>query len=218
MTIMKNAVIWILSILACCPVMAANLAAPWVGESLSGAACQGPSAGNFGPYDYLVHKDKLPVVENRHFTSRVEQLQAGETSKNPMGDIRYTLVKFPNHHRALYSAVRFNLANRNEASRRRYPAECFLQRAIHFSPKDPVPYMLYGLYLHRLGKLEQSLEKYQTAERLAPNDANLLYNIGLVHFDRKNYSESHRYAVKAYSHGIGLPGLKRKLQQAGHWK
>jgi len=81
-----------------------------------------------------------------------------------------------------------------------------------------VPYMLYGLYLHRLGKLEQSLEKYQTAERLAPNDANLLYNIGLVHFDRKNYSESHRYAVRAYSHGIGLPGLKRKLQQAGHWK
>jgi len=201
-----------------CTALASDSSAPWLGESLHGAACQGPSAGNFGPYDYLVHKDKLPLVERRHFTLQVEQLVRGETTQNAMGDVRYTLVRFPNHHRALYSAVRFSLSSSDEAMRRRYPAECFLQRAIHFSPRDPVPLMLYGLYLHRLGKLDQSLQKYQLAEELAPNDTNLLYNLGLVHFDRKNYDVSHRYAVKAYSQGIALPGLKRKLEQAGYWK
>lgn len=191
--------------------------APWVGESLDGRTCTGASAGNFGPFDYLTNKTQLPVVENRHFTPRVEQLKGGETTKNAMGDVNYTLTKFPNHHRALYSAVRFSLGEMGGGSRRTYPAECFLQRANFFSPKDPVPYMLYGLYLHLMGQLPQSLEKYQTAERLAPDDPNLLYNIGLVNFDSGNYAESLRYAIKAYNHGMALPGLKRKLQKVGYW-
>lgn len=199
------------------PAWSAGAQAPWVGETLDGRTCKGAKAGNFGPFDYLVHKDKLPVVENRHFTPQVEQLKGGETTRHAMGDVNYTLVKFPNHHRALYSAVRFSLGDMGGGSRRRYPAECFLQRAIYFSPGDSVPHMLFGLYLHRLGRLDQSLHEYRAAERLAPNDANLLYNIGLVQFDNGNYTESQRYAIRAYTHGITLPGLKRKLQQAGHW-
>lgn len=195
----------------------AKLQAPWVGESLTGKACNGPSAGNFGPYDYRADKDKLPVVENRHFTARVEQLQAGETGAHPMGDVAYTLVKFPNHHRALYSAVVFSLSEKSSRLGQRYQAECFLQRANYFSPKDSVPYMLYGLYLHRLGKLSDSLEKYRVAERLAPTDANLMYNIGLALFDAGQYQESYQYAIKARQNGLGLPGLQRKLQKTGHW-
>ncbi|MFA5495318.1 MAG: tetratricopeptide repeat protein [Porticoccaceae bacterium] len=190
-----------------------------MGSSLDGMNCSGGSAGNFGPFDYRSDKDKLPVVENRHFTPEIEQLQRGQTTANPMGDVQYTLVKFPNHHRALYSAVRYSLTATSSGERRKYPpAECFLQRAIAFSPDDSVPHMLYGLYLHRKGKLERSLDSYRVAEKLAPNDANLLYNLGLVLFDTGQYAESSRYAHRAYDYGITLPGLKRKLQQAGHWK
>ncbi|MEX1198524.1 MAG: tetratricopeptide repeat protein [Pseudohongiellaceae bacterium] len=197
---------------------AAAQQAPWVGTSLNGVACSGGSPGNFGPYDYRTDKERLPVVENRHFTPQVEQLRRGETAQHPMSDASYTLVRFPNHHRALYSAVRFSLGESGYGSHDRYVAECFLQRAIHFRLNDPVPHMLYGLYLHRLGQLDKSLEKYQAAEELAPNDANLLYNMGLVYFDSGNYAESYRYAQAAYSHGIELPGLRRKLQEAGHWE
>lgn len=192
--------------------------APWVGESLDGNVCTGGSPGNFGPYDYRRDKQHLPVVENRHFTSRVEQLQGGQTTLHAIGDISYTLVRFPNHHRALYSAVRFSLGESGGGERSRYPAECFLQRAIFFSPADSVPYMLYGLYLHQLGQLEESLEKYQAAEMLVPNDANLLYNMGLANFDSGNFTESQRYAVKAYSLGMTFPGLQRKLLEAGYWE
>lgn len=193
--------------------------APWVGVALDGAPCAGPGAGNFGPFDYLSRKDKLPVVERRHFTPQIEQLQRGETTGNAMGDIQYTLIKFPNHHRALNSAITFALTEKNAAVRRSYyPVECFLQRAINFSPRDYVPHMLYGLYLHRKGMLKPSLAHYQAAEKLSPNDANLLYNIGLAYFDLKNYPESARYARRAYAAGVDLPGLKRKLQGAGHWQ
>lgn len=191
--------------------------APWVGETLDGTACTGGDPRNFGPFDYRTDKGRLPVVENRHFTPQVEQLRRGESTLHPMGDVSYTLVRFPNHHRALYSVVRFSLGESEYGSLRDYPAECFLQRAIYFRPDDSVPHMLYGLYLHRLGELEQSLEKYQAAEELAPNDANLLYNLGLVHFDSGNYTEARRYAEEAYSFGIQLPGLQRKLQEAGYW-
>lgn len=214
---MNSLLFGLLFSLASVAAWSAGAEAPWVGESLGGAACTGSHSGNFGPFDYLIHKDKLPVVENRHFTARVEQLKRGETTKHAMGDVNYTLSKFPNHHRALYSAVRFSLGEAGGGSRRRYPAECFLQRAIYFSPKDSVPYMLYGLYLHQLGHLEQALQKYQAAERLAPDDPNLLYNIGLVLFEKGDHAASRRYAIKAYSHGIPLPGLRRKLKSAGYW-
>lgn len=192
--------------------------APWVGESLDGTTCTGGSARNFGPFDYLIHKEQLPVVEYRHFTPRVEQLRGGETTSHAMGDVDYTLVRFPNHHRALYSAVRFSLDETEGLLRRDYPAECYLQRAIFFSPQDFVPYMLYGLYLHRLDKLGQSLEKYRAAEMLAPDDANLLYNMGLVYFDSGDVENAELYAHKAYQQGMALPGLRRKLQSVGRWK
>lgn len=192
--------------------------APWVGVTLDGRACTGGDPGNFGPYDYRVDKDRLPVVENRHFTPEVEQLIRGVTTRHPMSEVSYTLTRFPNHHRALYSAVRFSLGESSYDQLDRYAAECFLQRAIRFTANDPVPHLLYGLYLHRLGHLEQSLEKYQAAEALTPYDPNLQYNMGLVHFDLGNYDEARRYAKDAHSGGMILPGLQRKLEEAGHWE
>jgi len=200
------------------PTHSAGPSAPWVGEALNGIACTGSKTRTFGPYDYATNKDKLPVVENRHFTPQVEQLARGETTGNAMGDVNYTLTMFPNHHRALYSAVRYSLGEGPNSSKRDYYAECYLQRAINFSPSDPVPHMLYGLYLHRLGNLEQSLEHYRTAESIAPTDPNLLYNYGLALFDAGEYKASYEHARKAYDYGIQFPALKRKLQEIGHWK
>ena len=133
-----------LVIVAMSPASVAADPAPWVGMSFGGVTCKGGSAGNFGPYDYVTDKEKLPVVERRHFTPQVEQLVKGESTLDPMRDVNYTLVRFPNHHRALYSAVRFSLGEASN-SKGNYSAECYLQRAINFSPSDPVPHMLWSL-------------------------------------------------------------------------
>jgi hypothetical protein len=194
---------------------------PWVGESLDGRACSdiGTGAtGGYGPFDYRIHKDRLPLVEGAHFTPEVENLIRGKSTIHPMPDVNYTLNRFPNHHRALYAAVRFALGESTASRREGYSAECYLQRAIYFTPNDPAPYLLFGLYLHRVGELDRSLEMYERAEELAPDNGNLLYNMGLLHFDRGNFVESRRYAEQASRLGIDLPGLKRKLQEAGHWQ
>ncbi|MEZ5556067.1 tetratricopeptide repeat protein [Haliea sp.] len=191
--------------------------APWVGETLDGRQCTGPSTENYGPYDFRIDKSKLPIVENYHFTIEVEQLVRGVSVSHPIGDIQYTLTKIPNHHRALYSAVRFSISDPSKDLKRKYPAECFLQRAIHYAPDDPVPRMLFGLYLHRLGNARDSLPHYLKAEAMSPNDVNLLYNMGLVYFDLGKYDEARRYAERAYAAGVTFPGLQRKLRQAGQW-
>lgn len=206
----------VLSLLAT-PAHSAGPRAPWVGKTLDGIACTGGSPGNFGPFDYVTRKDKLPVVENRHFTPQVEQLARAESGHEAIGDVSYTLTRFPNHHRALYSVVRYSLGEVPASTRREYHAECYLQRAINFSPSDPVPRMLYGLYLHRLGKLEQALEHYQVAEQIAPHDPGLLYNYGLALFEAGDYEASYKYARKAYDYGVTFPALKQKLQRAGYW-
>ena len=60
----------------------------------------------YGPYDYRIDKDKLPIVEIAHFTAQVESLLRGQSMASFAGDISYTLQRFPNHHRALMSVMR----------------------------------------------------------------------------------------------------------------
>ena len=43
------------------------------------------------------------------------------------------------------------------------------------------------------------------------------YNLGLINLEMGNVTAAADNARKAYSMGYPLPGLKKKLQQAGHW-
>jgi tetratricopeptide (TPR) repeat protein len=176
---------------------------------------------NFGPYDYLLRyhfPKELKVVEKYHFAPSVEQLIEGQTTTSPMGDISYTLTAWPNHHRALYSAIRDRLNNWKSPKKSRFTeAECFLQRAIHFSPKDGTTYMLYGILLHQTGHKSAALENYRKALAIQPQNAQTKYNLALLLVDQKEYVEAKEYAVELYSKGYPLPGLKDNLKSAGQW-
>jgi len=194
--------------------------APWVGDTLQGIPCRGPSM-RFGPFDYLYRHQlpgKLGIVEKHHFDPNVEQLVKGQTTTSPMGDISYTLTAWPNHHRALYSAIRYRLNTWKSTTKSRYTnAECFLQRAIHFSPKDGTTYMLYGILLHQTGHKSAALENYRKALAIQPQNAQTKYNLALLLVDLKEYVEAKEYAVELYSKGYPLPGLKDNLKSAGQW-
>jgi tetratricopeptide (TPR) repeat protein len=193
--------------------------APWVGQTLTGEKCIGNYV-SFGPYDYLRRAQlqaELDVVERAHFTPEVEKLERGKTSE-AINDIAYTIGAWPNHHRALYSAVRYRMTVWEWPEDAQVPpAECQLQRAMAFSPNDPVPYMMFGMLLHKAQKYDAALVSYQQANRLRPDDVLTLYNMGLTLVELKQYEEAVKAAKKAYAAGIPLPGLKNKLIAAGHW-
>ena len=177
--------------------------------------------GQFGPFDYNNPENKgqrLNIVESVHFTPQVEQLIRGQSGYIG-GDLDYTLRAFPNHPRALNAMARLALQEKTSTpGGAHFTVDCYFIRAMDFAPADPIPYLLYGNYLAKNFREQEALEKYQLAEKIDPQNANVLYNIGLLFFRMKQYDQSLAYAKKAYAAGFPLPGLRQKLESAGQWK
>lgn len=196
--------------------------APWVGTTLKGAPCNGLGQG-FGPFDYLDRNrlvDQIKLVEGAHFDINVESLSGSARSRtgNPLPDLDYTLRAFPNHHRALNTLISYELReNKAFTSKRLSPAECYLQRAVNFSPKDATAHMLYAIFLHRGLHYTDAMKQYETAKKLSPNNPQIMYNYSLLLMDLKRYEEARSHAVSLYAQGFPLQGLKKRLQAVGHW-
>lgn len=192
--------------------------APWVGKTLSGTFCQDRGQA-FGPYDYLTRhraKDAYEIVVSEHFIPETEALVRGKTG-HLTSDIDYTLRAWPNHHRALMSIIRYELRNRKNDRPTLSPVECYLQRAINYSPKDSVSVILYAIYLQKKGHNKEAYDRYVQAEKMAPENPELHYNFGLLLVSMKRYDEARTHAIEAYKRGYPLPGLKRKLKKLGFW-
>lgn len=187
---------------------ASKTSAPWVGDSLSGVQCIGSPQG-FGPFDYLYRYRltyELNIVEQHHFNEFKQ-------------DIDYTLRAWPNHHKALYSIVRQRIDGWGKRVKpRRTPAECYLERAIRFSPNDGTARMLYGMLLHQTDHITPALEQYRKALKSEPTNVQVKYNLSLLLVELKEFGEARKYAQELYSRGFPLPGLKKKLIRAGEWE
>lgn len=206
-------------ILMCAPPLVWGLG--FDGKDLSGLACKGNGQG-YGPFDYTNpqhYKYRLPIVEQNHFTPDVARLIRGK-SGTVLGDLDYTLRAFPNHHRALFALIRLvtepGRMERHGMGVLQSQPECYLQRALRFKPNDGKAQMLFGLYLHKLGKLAEAETYYREAQKLMPNSAEANYNLGLVLFDQDKFAAAVPFARKAYQLGYPLAGLRKQLTAAGH--
>lgn len=183
---------------------------------------EGANIGIVGPFDYTnpAYKDnQLFQVESAHFTPDVERLIKGNTSFGPNGDLNYTLLAFPNHHRALFSLINLSVREKSDKLRdMNYSVECYFDRAIRFKPKDAIVKMLYGIYLMKIKKYDDALAQFKIAENDLQNYAEFHYNIGLLYFEKQDWQKSADHAAKAYKLGYPLPGLKNKLIKAGKWR
>ena len=203
---------------------------------LASSECGDPykSQGRAGPWDYsdpFSHSEgsagggsswsRVYLVEIAHFQPSVERLQSAKTG-TIMTSIDYTLGVFPNHHRALWTLIRYDkrlggkLPN-NFPSHYPITVECYFDRAFQFKPRDPKVHQLYGSYFHLNHNYKKALKYYLKAEKLSDNDSQLIYNIGLLYYDMENYAKAKEYAEKAIKLGFRVKGLKNKLIKNGHW-
>jgi len=172
----------------------------------------------YGPYDYRTSGDKLAVVEAFHFTPDVEYLRRG--AQGALGaDLDYTLRAAPNHHRALMAITNLSLRDRKpQPEGAKFTVECYFERAEQFAADDGTVRMIHGIYLSRIGKKADALDRFKEAESLAADSPTLHYNLGLAYFDVKQYDEALSHAQQAYALGVTLPGLRNKLKAAGRWR
>lgn len=191
----------------------------WPGTTLAGVDCYG-GKGGYGPFDYITERREIKIVEDYHFTPKTEHLN--DTASRLDGDLNYTLRAIPNHHRALWARSRFYLQKRGrsnhltlmaeeQSQQGNPPPECYFQRAKAFNPNDAMVPTIFGIYLHKLGKLQAALTEYQQAEEKLPNHAELIYNMGLLYFDMEDVGKAHEYADRARELGYPLDGLHKKI-------
>lgn len=178
-----------------------------------------------GPFDYRNPADpeRLNVVEFHHFTPEVERLlghnKCGNNRCKLGGDLNYTLMAFPNHHRALMSMSRYHLEGLHNTERAmKYSADCYFDRAIRWVPDDATVRMIFGNHLYKSGDLAKSLEQFEIAAELAPDSAEAQYNVGLMYAKQGNYAAARKHAHRAYELGYPLSGLRKKLMRAGQWE
>ena len=95
----------------------------------------------------------------------------------------------------------------------RPPAECYFHRAKNFSPEDGLVPAIFGIYLHKRGRLDEALAEYQLAEAVIPDHAELAYNQGLLYFDLGKFEKAKQYAERAHSLGYPLTGLQKKVAE-----
>jgi len=196
-------------------VAAASLAV----STTAGASPECGSLQNpYGPFDYRTGKDHLKIVETYHFTPEVESLKSGNTASLG-GDIDYTLRASPNHHRALAAMMNLGFKDHTQKPRgARYTIDCYFDRAIRFAPDDGEVQSLYGVYLARIGHNQDAVKAFENALKTEKHNPNVHYNLGLVYFELKDYSNALEHAHEAYRLGAVLPGLRNKLKEAGKWR
>jgi tetratricopeptide (TPR) repeat protein len=184
----------------------------------SDAITCGSLDNNYGPYDYSDPADKatkLPIVEQYHFTQKVETLREGQ-SGSLMSDLDYTLRAFPNHHRALWAVSQLQLRS-PELLAGFNSADCYFERAVRWRANDPTVHTVHAIYLARRGDRKGALDRYKHALTLAPDNAEVHYNLALLYLDMNRKDEAKPHAKRAYELGYPLTGLKNRMIKVGAW-
>jgi tetratricopeptide (TPR) repeat protein len=196
---------------------------------LAGPVCAQPKAISLKPcdgkYDFsgtmdyhdTQNQERIRGIEHNHLNSDVENLVKGQTTAAAGGDLRFIVVEVPNHPRALAALMRLALREHTEmpAESGPYTVRCWLERATVFSPSDGTPFLLSGVYLASNGLQQEALTQLKQAARLLPDNAEVEYNLGLVYLNLHDYDAAHMHAQRAYDLGFPLPGLRRRLAEAG---
>lgn len=179
----------------------------------------GSLRNSYGPFDYrTANADQKAIVENAHFTPGVETLTRGKTGAFG-GDLRYTLIVFPNHPRALIAMER--LVEKERANPPRdawYTIECFYERAMRFRPDDHIPRLLYVNYLIRTNKqLDEARQHLRFVADTKGDEPLTQFNVGMLYADLKDYDKALVQAHRVIALGFERRELRDRLIAAGRW-
>jgi hypothetical protein len=197
--------------------LALPLAAAWPNAAQAQESACGSLYFIYGPFDYRTEKHRLPVVENRHFTPRIEALIGGGTSRFAGGDIEYTLRAFPNHARALAAVMRLGLREGSMQSKGlRLSVDCHFERALRFRSDDVVVRMLFAQWL---GKSKRRDEALKQLGMVKPEGNTLtLFNLGLLYAELAEHGLALQKAHELLALGQDPGNLRAVLEKAGHWR
>jgi tetratricopeptide (TPR) repeat protein len=186
-------------------------------QTYAGESICGPLNAVQGDNRYINQRQRI-LVEHAHFPIHVENLIRGH-SGHLASDISYTFNAFPNHYRALISAVRYAEKSKTDTPPQMwYPVECWFDRAIRFKADDHIVRMLYADFLIKRSRHEEAIRQLDAALFYAdPQSPITPYNVGFLYLEMKRYDKALLYAQRAQAMGFQNQELKRRLEAVGQW-
>ncbi len=171
-----------------------------------------------GPWDYTNPQDQsmLALVEEFHFRNDVFMLRGSLNGLT--NNLSYTLGRFPNHHRALDALSRLAVREgTNQPGTAEYSINCYFERAMRWRPRDVGVRLVHAIHHYRSGRVDEAIAEAREGLKLAPNSAELHYNLGLFLVKKGDYAAARRHAQQAYRQNYPLPGLRQQLERVGQW-
>lgn len=153
---------------------------------------------------------------NAHTRPAMERLAAGERSHRVMADLNFTLRIWPNHVPALLALTEYSV---NGGSAFEFaPAECYFYNARRHFENDITVAILEGQMHWKRGHKRRAETAFKSALEINSQSVDAHYQLGLLYFEIGDFAQSLMHAQIAYELGYPLPGLRRKLEEAGRWQ
>lgn len=171
------------------------------------------------PLDYRRKDSRLKTVDDYHFGPSVEALvrpmQLGMTFGS---DLDYTLIAYPNHHRALATLTRLGQRERTDQPKgSRFTIDCYFTRAVTLAPDDTVARMLFAQYLRQRGRRNDAMGHLKLVTEQAGDNGLTHYNVGLLLMELEAFPEAARQAQRAAELGFARRDLADELRKRGQW-
>lgn len=165
--------------------------------------------------DYYASKGTvlLRTVEAYHLGPAEEKLSLRHYPQ-ARNELAFILRYFPNHPRALLLLGKLCSEWKDAGCL----TDDVFEKAIRVRPDEPSVYIVQGVHLHRIKRYKEAIASYEKALGLEPDSVNGHYNLALSLLETKQFDRANQHAQRAYALGAPLPGLRNRLQQAGHWK
>lgn len=184
-------------------------------------------AGKHGPFDYnKASGAERHLVESAHFNEHYQKYRLGSAKfrksdhiiETPAAGFSYTLWAFPNHPQALAAMEDIAFKSKTDTpAGSQLRIHCYFQRAVKFTPEDPIVRAMYGYYYARRGQKNAAMQQLDRAESLNDGISSVAVYAAFAYFELKEFEKSLNAAKQAYQMGYQLPGLRNKLERAGKW-
>lgn len=90
--------------------------------------------------------------------------------------------------------------------------ESLLEETIATNSKTINIFNSFGVFLRRRGRLNDALDQYHIALKLHPDEPHILYNIGRVYVELKEYDKAKKYFLKALKKDSNFSETKETLE------
>lgn len=166
-------------------------------------------------YEYLKRLDELsPLNSQRKMEMAELQMARGNTDAAKElfdGAMNRTFKDAMAQVAAVAEKIAMSLQESDPAQAEKYLRKCLDLKGDDLSIDDLKTFNQLGISLRRQGKPFEAIKEYQRALKIAPNSAELYYNMAMAYYEHKEKETAIRSMLKAFSINPALPNASANI-------